>query len=118
MVQQQRAIGRAGGIVAEGRDTGTVVFPNAALKFFMTASLAERARRRFEELQASGHRVTRAQVLREVRERDHRDRKRRVSPLRPAEGAVWVDNTKLQAGQVLARLLDYVRGAKTCACID
>lgn len=110
LVRQQRAIGRAGSLVVEGRDTGTVVFPNAPLKFFLTANSAERARRRWRELQAAGHRVTLQRVLREVRQRDRRDRGRGASPLRPARGAIRIDNTTLQSSQVLAKLIDYVRG--------
>lgn len=110
LVRRQRLLGRAGGLVAEGRDTGTVVFPHADLKVFMSAGAAERARRRCEELKEAGHRVTFAQVLKEVRERDRRDRRRAISPLRPAPGAVRIDNTRLQSTQVLARLMDYVGG--------
>ncbi len=115
MVKQQRRIGRAGGIVAEGRDIGTVVFPKAPLKFFMTASLAERARRRCEELKEAGHPVSLAQVRREVHRRDQRDRSRSVAPLRPARGAIRLDNTKLQSGQVLDILLAYVQRSKSNA---
>lgn len=110
LVRRQRLLGRAGGLVAEGRDTGTVVFPHADLKVFMSAGAVERARRRCEELKEAGHRVTFTQVLKEVRERDRRDRNRAISPLRPAPGAVRIDNTRLQSTQVLARLMDYVGG--------
>ncbi len=115
LVRQQRRIGRAGRIVAEGRDTGTVLFPKAPLKFFITAGLAERAKRRYEEHKAAGHRVSRAQVRQEVRRRDLRDRGRKVAPLRPAPGAIRIDNTKLQSGQVLDILLAYVQRAKSNA---
>ncbi len=113
LVRQQRRIGRAGGIVAEGRDTGTVVFPRAPLKFFVTASLNERARRRCEELKSGGHRVSLAQVKREVRLRDRRDRSRKVAPLKQAPDAIRVDNTRLQSDQVLAILMAHVQRAKT-----
>ncbi|MBI3333143.1 MAG: (d)CMP kinase [Candidatus Omnitrophica bacterium] len=109
LVRQQQAIGAAGGIVAEGRDTGTVVFPGADLKVFLTATLAQRARRRFEELQSAGHRLSLAEVLREMRARDLRDRRRASSPLRRAKGAVLVDNTRLKSDQVLDKLSDYAR---------
>ena len=109
LVEQQRRIGRAGGIVAEGRDTGTAVFPKAPLKFFITASLTERARRRYREHQAAGHRIALAQLLQEVRRRDRRDKGRKIAPLRPAPGAVKIDNTRLQSSQVLGILMDYVR---------
>jgi cytidylate kinase len=113
LVKQQRRIGRSGRVVAEGRDTGTVVFPNAPLKFFLTASLPERARRRWRELKASGHRVGLAQVLREARRRDIRDRSRKVAPLKAAPGAIRIDNTRLQPHQDLDILITYVQRAKT-----
>ncbi len=113
LVRQQRRIGRSGGVVAEGRDTGTVVFPRAPLKFFLTASLPERARRRWRELKSSGHRVGLARVLREARRRDVRDRSRKVAPLQAAPGAIRIDNTRLQSAQVLDILMDYVHRAKT-----
>lgn len=113
LVRRQRRIGKDGRVVAEGRDTGTVVFPRASPKFFITASLPERARRRWEELKTSGHRVSRAQVFREARRRDLRDKGRKVAPLRPAPGAIRIDNTGLQSGRTLAILMDYVQRAKT-----
>ena len=113
LVNQQRRIACAGRVVAEGRDTGTVVFPKAPLKFFITASLVERAQRRWEEHKAAGHRVSRAQVLQEVRGRDARDRGRKVAPLRPAPGSIRIDNTRLQSGQVLDILIAYVCRTKT-----
>lgn len=113
LVRQQRRIGKAGGIVAEGRDTGTVVFPYAPLKFFITASLAERARRRWQEHKEAGHRISLAKLLQEVRRRDRRDKGRKIAPLRPAPGAIKIDNTGLHSGQVLDMLIDYVQRAKT-----
>ena len=113
LVKQQQRIGRSGRIVAEGRDTGTVVFPHAPLKFFVTASLAERARRRYEEHKSAGHRMSLDQVMREVHRRDRRDRSRKVAPLKEAPGAIRIDNTQLQSGQVLDTLIAYVRRAKT-----
>ncbi|MBI3323423.1 MAG: (d)CMP kinase [Candidatus Omnitrophica bacterium] len=118
LVREQQRLGRRGGLVAEGRDAGTVVFPRAPLKFFITASAAERARRRHAEERQMGHRVSRTQVLREIRARDRRDRGRKVAPLRPAPGAIRIDNTRLQARQVLAILSDYVQGAKSRAPRD
>ena len=113
LVKQQQRIGQSGGIVAEGRDTGTVVFPKAPLKFFLTASLPERARRRWREHKDSGHRTTLTRVLREARRRDVRDRSRKVAPLKAAPGAIRIDNTGLQSGQVLDTLIAYVQRAKT-----
>jgi len=112
LLSRQRAMGRSGGLVAEGRDAGTVVFPRADLKLFLTATLAERARRRHAELRAAGHRVSLREVLRQAAARDRRDRGRAVAPLRAARGAIRVDNTRLKARQVLAILMAYVRGAK------
>ena len=108
MVRIQRRIGAQRGVVAEGRDTGTVVFPKADLKVFLAASAPERARRRRAELKEMGHRVPLAQVLREVRQRDRRDREREISPLRPARGAVRLNNTKLRASEVFAKLVAFV----------
>lgn len=113
LVKQQKRLGRSGRIVAEGRDTGTVVFPHAPLKFFLTASLPERARRRWRELKASGHRVSLTWVLWEARRRDVRDRNRKVAPLKAAPGAIRIDNTGLQSDQVLDSLIAYVQRAKT-----
>ena len=112
LVRHQRLIGAGGRVVMEGRDTGTVVFPKADLKVFLTADLTERARRRWRDLRRLGLPTTFAQVLRDVRGRDARDRGRRASPLRQARGAVKIDNTKLQSSQVLDTLLDYVRNVR------
>ncbi len=112
MVAKQRQIGRRGGVVAEGRDAGTVVFPKAQLKIFLTASFKERARRRFAELVKAGQRTSLAQVERQMRQRDLRDKSRLASPLRPARGSVRLDNSRLQSSQVLDRLFDYVRRLK------
>lgn len=109
LVRQQREIGRRGRVVAEGRDTGTVVFPKADLKFFLTATPKERARRRYEELKMVGQKVTLAQVLRDIKERDLRDRSRSASPLRKARGAIVIDNTRLQSLQVIDKILVYVQ---------
>jgi CMP/dCMP kinase len=93
LVAQQRAFGSGGGVVMEGRDIGTVVFPEAPLKVFLDASPGERARRRAVELQARGERVDVAAMEREIAERDARDRTRAHSPLRPAPDARVVDST-------------------------
>jgi cytidylate kinase len=109
LVAKQQAFGRRGGVVAEGRDTGTVVFPKADLKIYLTASLKERARRRVSQLKGQRHRVSFAQILKQQRLRDRRDRGRVASPLRMAQGAVRIDNTGLQSAQVLDKIVDYVR---------
>jgi cytidylate kinase len=96
LLELQRRLGAGGGIVVEGRDTGTVVFPAAEAKFFLTASLAERARRRVAELAAAGTAVDYEVTLREMTERDQRDAGRDVAPMVPAPDAVLVD-TSFQA---------------------
>lgn len=95
LVQLQRAIGKGEGIVMDGRDIGTVVFPDADLKIFMDASAEERAGRRFKELIGRGDSVTYEEVLANVRERDHIDTTRKDSPLKKAEDAIIIDNTEM-----------------------
>jgi len=109
MVDLQRRLGAAGKVVAEGRDMGTVVFPQAGIKFFLDASLEERARRRFEELQASDKAPSLAQVTREISRRDEADSSRALAPLRPAEDAVLLDSTRLSQKDVLARMLEVIK---------
>nr|WP_294777892.1 (d)CMP kinase [uncultured Flavobacterium sp.] len=95
LVEQQQAMGKEKGIVMDGRDIGTVVFPEAELKIFMTASPETRARRRYEELKAKGENVTFEAVLKNVEERDHIDTHRDDSPLVKADGAIEIDNSAL-----------------------
>jgi len=95
LVAEQQRAGRGGGIVMEGRDIGTVVFPHAELKIFLDASPEERAERRWKEHQEKGDKLTLAEVFDEVIERDKRDRERKVSPLVRASDAVLVDNTAM-----------------------
>ncbi len=106
LVQRQRALRRPPGLVADGRDMGTVVFPDAEVKIFLTASLEERARRRHKQLKEQGFDANLLQLTRELRERDERDASRAVAPLRPAEGAVVIDTTghavEWVVGQVIA----------------
>jgi CMP/dCMP kinase len=97
LVAEQQRAGHGGGVVMEGRDIGTVVFPNAELKIFLDASAEVRAERRWKEHLEKGERLSLAQVLGEVRERDRRDRERKVSPLVRASDAVLVDNTAIDA---------------------
>lgn len=106
LVDQQRRLGAQGGVVMEGRDIGTVVFPQARLKVFLTASSEERARRRSEELRAGGTTVDLEAVLREVIERDTRDTQREHSPLRKAEDAVEVLTDGLTVEEVVARIAE------------
>jgi cytidylate kinase len=104
LVAEQQRAGAGGGVVMEGRDIGTVVFPRAELKIFLEASPEVRAERRWKEHQEKGEAMTLAQVLEEVRERDRRDRERKVSPLVRASDAVLVDNTAMDVEET-ARLV-------------
>jgi cytidylate kinase len=109
MLELQRGMGKRGAIVAEGRDIGTVVFPQADVKVFLDASLRERARRRFEELKAAGGTVEFEQTLREMAERDRRDSERDIAPLCQAEDAVRIDSSSANADEVGATVLQLVR---------
>jgi cytidylate kinase len=109
LLELQRSVGARGRIVAEGRDTGTVVFPNAPAKFFLTAPVEVRADRRTRELRAAGQVVDPAEVLREMELRDARDRGRAVSPLRKADDAVEIDTGGLSADQVVDLMESVVR---------
>nr|WP_244460034.1 (d)CMP kinase [Roseomonas fluvialis] len=105
----QRDFGRAHGAVLDGRDIGTVVFPDAAVKLFVTASVAERARRRFLELTARGVAADAAQVESEIRDRDAQDANRPVAPLRPAQDALALDTSAMDADAAFAAALALVR---------
>lgn len=95
MVRQQQAMGRDGGVVMDGRDIGTVVFPDAELKVFVTASAEVRAQRRYDELQQKGMPADYADILKNVQERDYIDSHREVSPLRQAADALLLDNSRM-----------------------
>ncbi len=101
LLARQRAFRRAPGLVADGRDMGTVVFPDAPLKVYLTASLEERARRRYNQLKEQGVSANIHSLLQELADRDERDAKREVAPLRPAEDAVVLDSTELGIDEVL-----------------
>jgi cytidylate kinase len=105
--QRQRA--RAPGLVADGRDMGTVVFPWARLKIFLDASPEERALRRYKQLKGKGLDASLPALVTDIRERDERDRNRPVAPLRPADDALIVDSTTLSIDEVLDRVLEEVR---------
>ncbi|MBW6400536.1 cytidylate kinase [Roseomonas sp. HJA6] len=105
----QRGFGRERGAVLDGRDIGTVVFPDAAVKLFVTASVEERARRRFLELQGRGVAADPAQVEAEIRDRDAQDANRPVAPLRPADDAVVLDTTVLDAEAAFVAAIDLVK---------
>jgi len=104
LVALQRVLGAGGGVVMDGRDIGTVVFPNAEVKLYLTADPAERARRRAVELRGRGESVDEAALAREIAARDERDRARSHSPLRPAADALRLDTTGLTLEQVVARM--------------
>ncbi len=105
LVEQQQAMGQEKGIVMDGRDIGTVVFPQAELKLFLTASPEIRAQRRYDELVAKGESPVFAQVLADVEDRDYRDTHRAESPLRQAEDAVVVDNSHLTREEQMAKII-------------
>lgn len=108
LLQRQQAFQELPGLIADGRDMGTVVFPDAPLKVFLTASAEERARRRYLQLKAKGDDVNLASLLDEIQARDERDTQRAVAPLKPAADAIQLDSTELSIEQVLERILSEV----------
>ncbi|HEY5068332.1 MAG TPA: (d)CMP kinase, partial [Candidatus Acidoferrum sp.] len=113
LVAEQQRTGAGGGIVMEGRDIGTVVFPAAQLKIFLDASPEVRAERRWKEHQEKGHQVSLQEVVEEVRERDRRDRERKVSPLVRAADAVLVDNTAMGIEETARLIVMLVKERET-----
>jgi CMP/dCMP kinase len=109
MLDLQRGMGQRGSVVAEGRDIGTVVFPNAEIKIFLDASAEERARRRCAELRAAGRPADLSETLREMEERDKRDSERDLAPLRMADDALRIDSSNASADSVAAKVLAKVR---------
>ena len=109
MVAQQQQMGRDGGVVMDGRDIGTVVFPNAELKVFVTASAEVRAQRRFDELKAKGMPADYEDILKNVQERDYIDSHREVSPLRQADDALLLDNSNMTISEQKEWLLERFR---------
>jgi len=109
LVEQQRFMGRYKGVVMDGRDIGTVVFPDADLKVFMTASAATRAQRRFDELRAQGQDVTYDSVLKNIEERDYIDTNRNDSPLKKADDAIEIDNSDLSIDEQFDTILQLVK---------
>lgn len=108
LVERQRAFRQPPGLVADGRDMGTVIFPDAELKIFLTASAMERAKRRYKQLKEKGESVNLSRLFRDIEKRDERDRTRLVAPLRPAEDAHVIDSTELSADEVLNLILKLV----------
>ena len=109
LLDWQRHQARAPGLVADGRDMGTVVYPGAQLKIFLDASPEERATRRYKQLKGKGLDASLSKLVADIRERDERDRNRPVAPLCPADDAVIVDSTTLSIDEVLDRVLEEVR---------
>lgn len=105
LLQRQRDFAQPPGLVADGRDMGTVVFPNAPLKVFLTASAEERARRRFAQLKEKGDSVNLAALLEEIRVRDKRDSERQHAPLKPAPDALLIDSSDLGIQEVFERVM-------------
>jgi CMP/dCMP kinase len=108
LVKKQRAMARGGGIVVEGRDIGTVVFPAADLKFYITASPGERAKRRYEEMKKERENISPKSIEQEIIRRDHMDKTRANNPLKKASDAILVDTTAKSIPQVLDILIGYV----------
>lgn len=109
LFDKQRGFRKSPGLVADGRDMGTVIFPDAPCKVFLTASAEERAKRRYKQLKEKGLSVTLANLLREIEARDLRDAERAVAPLRPAPDAVLIDSTGMSIDAVVAKVLALVR---------
>lgn len=113
MVDLQRKIGQTAGIVAEGRDTGTVVFPGAPFKFYLDAQPMERVRRRHQELLDKGVQAAIGEVRKEVERRDQQDSSRQLAPLRPAPDAHIIDSTGMEVGEIVRQMLTVIQGDKS-----
>ena len=109
LLKAQQQMGSRGGVVLEGRDIGTVVFPDAEMKFYLSASVEERARRRCEELTCKGEPVTLAETIADVVSRDRQDSERDIAPLRQADDAIPIDSSRLSVDEVLIRMVAMCR---------
>ena len=109
LLQLQQDFAKNDGLIADGRDMGTVVFPDAQVKLFLDASAEERAKRRYNQLQNKGINDNFAQILAEIKERDLRDRNRAVAPLKPADDAFLLDSTTLSIDEVIYQALSYIQ---------
>lgn len=109
LLDRQRAFQQPPGLVADGRDMGTVVFPNAEVKIFLTASAETRANRRFKQLKQKGISASLCALLESIKARDERDRTRSVAPLVPAEGAFVVDSSRLSIDEVFSQVVEYTK---------
>lgn len=108
LLQRQRDFSTEKGLIADGRDMGTVVFPEAQIKLFLDASAEERAKRRVKQLQEKGFNANFDEILAEIKERDYRDRNRAVAPLVPAKNALLLDSTQLSIDEVIEQALQYI----------
>ena len=108
LVAKQQAIGQAGNVVMDGRDIGTQVFPNADLKFFLDADAKERGKRRYLELKEKNMDVDLKNIIAEIKKRDHEDKTRSISPLRPALDAIEVDTTKFTIEEVIHQVMEKI----------
>lgn len=111
LVKLQREMAASNRVVMDGRDIGTLVLPGAPYKFFLTASLAERARRRYQELLASGQPADLETIMEEIRQRDARDSQREVAPLKPAPDAIIIDTSQMSVEEVVARIMSLIAAA-------
>ena len=112
LLKRQRDFRQLPGLVADGRDMGTTVFPDADIKIFLTASAEARAQRRYKQLVEKGESVDMNALIKDIQERDERDSKRTVSPLKPAADAILLDSTQMTIEEVLEAMLSLVKGAK------
>ena len=113
LLELQRKMGRTGQVILEGRDIGTVVFPDAQVKFYLSASAEERGRRRYLELTAKGEPVALEQTIAEVRQRDEADRQRPIAPLRKADDAIEIDSSALSIEEVVERMERVIEERRT-----
>jgi cytidylate kinase len=109
LAEKQRAIGEKGGVVAEGRDMGTVIFPQARYKFYLSAEISVRAWRRYKELIERGRPESLEKVRKEMEERDDQDQQRSLAPLRPAPGALTIDTSGLSVDEVVEKMVSCIR---------
>ncbi len=109
LLERQRAFAIGPGLIADGRDMGTTVFPNAQVKLFLTASPEARAERRYKQLCGKGEAVDMSELINDIRERDERDSNRSISPLKPAPDAVIIDSTAMSIDEVFAKILTAIK---------
>jgi len=109
MTLLQRLIGTKGNIVAEGRDMGTVVFPDADIKFFLTADVAARAERRYQERLEKGENILKEEIEKDILQRDKQDSSRKIAPLTAAKDAIYIDSSKINAEEVVSLMFDQIK---------